>query len=146
MTDLQGGPKLMLVLAYDADDECSLIRKHMARAAWQKLRKWYATTDTQVLAVAAVMDPRIKLDFFRKYLRWPDEWLQHVENHVSLLLFVSDVVTWTNPSDKMFSTQGMTLREIDFQLVDSATIQSLKTNSPVVVVIGIFDDPLDLVS
>ena len=49
----------------------SLPIQHMARAAWLKLRKWYSATDTDVLAVAAVMDPRIKIAFFENKMEWP---------------------------------------------------------------------------
>ncbi|KAI9093139.1 hypothetical protein DFS34DRAFT_652723 [Phlyctochytrium arcticum] len=58
----------------------------------------------------------------------------------------NDVVSWTNPSDKMFSTSGeISLNTIDIQLVDSATLQQLRTSAPIVVIIGVFDDPSDIV-
>jgi len=63
-------------------EESTSVQKYMASAAWRKLQKWYTTTDSRVLAVAAVLDPRIKLDFFRNSLHWDDIWMRGVETKV----------------------------------------------------------------
>jgi hypothetical protein len=55
----------------------------------------------------------------------------------------NDVITWTNPSENMFRMEDSSLNNIDFQIVDSASLQVIKPNAPVVIVIGIYDDPLD---
>jgi len=55
---------------------------HMAKAAWLKLKKWYTQTDTEVLGIAAVLDPRTKLEFFRKTLHWSSNWVKMVDEQV----------------------------------------------------------------
>jgi hypothetical protein len=59
-----------------------LALKHMAHRAWLKLSKWYAATDTDVHAVAAVLDPRVKIDHLRDSLRWPRQWVDDVQTKV----------------------------------------------------------------
>jgi hypothetical protein len=57
----------------------------MAKAAWLKLKKWYTIADTDVLAVAAVMDPRIKIAFFEKRLSWTTVWTSDLRAKVNTL-------------------------------------------------------------
>ncbi|TPX52376.1 hypothetical protein PhCBS80983_g06487 [Powellomyces hirtus] len=58
-----------------------------------------------------------------------------------------DVITWTNPDTHIFTSEdGSALSSVDFQLVDSSTLRALKTNSPVVVTLGVFDDALDMIN
>lgn len=61
----------------------SLICQHMAKCAWKKLRKWYSQTDTDILAIAAVLDPRFKLAVFQDNLRWPAHWVDDLRQRVS---------------------------------------------------------------
>ena len=64
------------------NEDVSVASKHMAKNAWLKLQKWYNTTDTKVLAVSAVLDPCIKIAFFKKVLRWPQDWIDSIHNKV----------------------------------------------------------------
>ncbi|KAJ3175209.1 hypothetical protein HDU85_001981 [Gaertneriomyces sp. JEL0708] len=56
-----------------------------------------------------------------------------------------DVIVYNNPSDKFFQVQ-MTLSSIDLQLVDSLSMQKIKTSTPMVVTFGVYDDPADLLN
>ncbi|KAI8995183.1 hypothetical protein BC832DRAFT_596031 [Gaertneriomyces semiglobifer] len=54
-----------------------------------------------------------------------------------------DVIVYNNPSDKFFQVQ-MTLSSIDLQLVDSLSMQKIKTSTPMVVTFGVYDNLADL--
>jgi hypothetical protein len=57
-----------------------------------------------------------------------------------------DVISWTNPDSRIFTLNGDTsLSILDFQLVDSSSLQSVSISSPVVITLGIFDDPADMI-
>ncbi|KAJ3176657.1 hypothetical protein HDU85_006862 [Gaertneriomyces sp. JEL0708] len=56
----------------------------------------------------------------------------------------NDVVSWTNPSDNMFQTGEISMSSIDIQLFDSQTMREIRTTAPIVVVLGVYDDPADL--
>ncbi|KAI8995749.1 hypothetical protein BC832DRAFT_596011 [Gaertneriomyces semiglobifer] len=56
----------------------------------------------------------------------------------------NDVVSWTNPSDKMFNTGEISMSLIDIQLFNSQTMRQIRTTAPIVVVLGEYDEPADL--
>lgn len=56
-----------------------------------------------------------------------------------------DVLSWVNPSENFHKAEDLTLNQIDFQIVDSASLEVVKTNSPITIHLGIYDDPTDLI-
>ncbi len=58
---------------------------------------------------------------------------------------MNNVIFWSNPDTRLFTTNGdNNLNTVDFQLVDSSSLQVIPTHSPVVVTLGFYDDTLDL--
>lgn len=61
-----------------------LVQQHLAAGAWSKLRKWYSSTDRKVLSIAAVMDPRIRIKYFREGLKWNQKWINNLQEYVCI--------------------------------------------------------------
>lgn len=55
-----------------------------------------------------------------------------------------DLVYFENPSTEFFRMPETSISEIDLSLVDSASMRTINLTSPLVVVIGFYDDPQDL--
>jgi Domain of unknown function (DUF4413) len=52
-------------------------------SAWEKLDKYHKLTDeSRVYRVAAVLDPRMKLTYFRSQAKWPSERMVEVRRAV----------------------------------------------------------------
>ena len=69
---------LYLFIEGNLKKDISCVSKNMAKAAWLKMRKWYTAMDMDILAVAAVLDPRIKIHYFEKVLKWPKSWVRQL--------------------------------------------------------------------
>ncbi|CAG7728917.1 unnamed protein product, partial [Allacma fusca] len=53
-----------------------------ATAGWEKLQKYYPTSDGEVYLISTILDPRCKLEFF-KISHWKREWTDRAKKCIT---------------------------------------------------------------